>query len=115
MRIKEIREARNIMQKKMAADIGLAANTLSQYENGKREPDIETTKRIAEYLGVSVDTLVGGEGIENAPGGEAGREVGDEDIKFALFGGGGEITDAMYEEVRNFAAYVKQREAEKKE
>ena len=41
--------------------------------------------------------------------------VTDDDIKFALFGGDGEITDAMYDEVKQFAAFIKQREAEKKE
>ena len=38
-----------------------------------------------------------------------------QDIKFALFGGDGDITDAMYAEVKEFAAFVKQREAKKKE
>lgn len=46
------------------------------------------------------------------PGGE--RSVSDDDIKFALFGGDGEITDAMFDEVKNFAAFVKAREQEKK-
>ena len=36
-----------------------------------------------------------------------------EDIKFALFGGSGEITDAMYDEVLSFAAFVRQREEQK--
>ena len=50
---------------------------------------------------------------ENAPtNGE--RSVSDDDIKFALFGGDGEITDEMYDEVKRFAAYIKQREAGKK-
>ena len=35
--------------------------------------------------------------------------VTDDDIKFALFGGDQEITDEMYEEVKSFAAYVKQK------
>lgn len=51
---------------------------------------------------------------EKAPTVFGERSVSDEDIKFALFGGDGEITDAMYDEVRDFAAYVKQREANKK-
>ena len=38
------------------------------------------------------------------------RVVDKQDIKFALFGGDGEITDAMYEEVLQFAAFVKSRE-----
>lgn len=51
---------------------------------------------------------------EKAPADPGKRSVSDDDIKFALFGGDGEITDAMYDEVRRFAAFVKQREAEKK-
>ena len=62
------------------------------------------------YLGVTTDYLLcGTEQEKNRPA------VTDDDIKFALFGGGGEITDAMYEEVKQFAAFVRQREAGKKE
>ena len=42
------------------------------------------------------------------------RLVSDEDIKFALFGGDGEITDEMYEEVKDFAEYIKKRGPKKK-
>lgn len=42
------------------------------------------------------------------------RSISDDEIKFALFGGDGEITDEMYDEVKRFAAYIKQREAGKK-
>lgn len=59
MRIKEIREEQGIKQKELAAMIGIAPNTLSQYESGKREPDIETVKRMAVALNVTVDSLLG--------------------------------------------------------
>ena len=68
---------------------------------------------IAQYLGITPEQILTGE-TEKAPEGK-GRSVSDEDIKFALFGGDGEITDAMYDEVKKFAAFIKQREAEKKE
>lgn len=58
MRIQEIRKGKGIKQKELADKLGIAANTLSQYETGSREPDIETTKRIANELGVSVDELI---------------------------------------------------------
>ena len=51
---------------------------------------------------------------KKAPAENGKRSVSDDDIKFALFGGDGEITDAMYDEVKRFAAYIKQREADKK-
>ena len=51
---------------------------------------------------------------KKAPTKTGERSVSDDEIKFALFGGDGEITDAMYDEVKRFAAFVKQREDEKK-
>lgn len=58
--------------------------------------------------------LASGSKTKKAPTETGERSISDDDIKFALFGGDGDITDAMYDEVRNFAAYVKQREANKK-
>ncbi len=76
MRIKEIREKKGILQKDLAARLGIANNTFSQYENGKREPDVETLKRIAEALGVSLDELVGVEGQKKEePAALAGGEL----------------------------------------
>ncbi len=58
MKIKELRKENKITQSKMAMDLDLSQNTISQYENGKREPDIKTLKRIADYFNVSIDYLV---------------------------------------------------------
>ena len=57
--IKLLREERGIMQKKMAQDLGIGLSTLSQYETGKREPDISTIIKIADYFNVSTDYLLG--------------------------------------------------------
>jgi len=58
-KLKEIREKRGIMQKDFAKEIGVAPSTLNQYENCKREADYEKLCRIADYLDVSVDYLLG--------------------------------------------------------
>ena len=68
---------------------------------------------IAEFFGITPEEILTGE-KETAPR-TPGRSISDEDIKFALFGGDGEITDAMFDEVKQFAAFIKKREAEKKE
>ena len=59
MRIRELRIQRNLQQKDLAAALEIAANTLSQYENGKREPDQETLIKLADYFGVTTDYLLG--------------------------------------------------------
>lgn len=85
--------------------------SLSDLKAGRKQRlSAETLSRLAGWFGVSVDYLLG---KKNAPG-SAGRIVTDEDIKFALFGGDGEITEEMYREVRSFAEYVRRREEEKK-
>jgi len=61
---------------------------------------------IAAFLEVDVTQILTGE-TKSAPAPEGRRAVSDEDIKFALFGGEGEITDEMYEEVKKFAAFIK--------
>lgn len=57
--LKRIREARNKKQKEIAKLIGLSEPTYSNYENGKREPNILTIKKIAKALNVSGDELLG--------------------------------------------------------
>ena len=114
-RIRELRKKKGITMKQLGEVVDLAESTISQYETGKREPDNETLLKISEYFEVTVGYLIGAEeAIEKAPTKPGERSVSDDDIKFALFGGDGEITDAMYEEVKRFAAFVKQREADKK-
>lgn len=101
--------------KQLGSVVDLAESTISQYENGKRQPDNETLLKLSEYFSVTVGYLLGvEEANENAPAISGERTASDDEIKFALFGGDGDITDAMYDEVRQFAAFVKQREAGKK-
>ena len=110
----KICKAKGISPSRAAIEAGLSKSTVTKW---KATPDAEPTgaaiKKLTEYFEITVAELMGEN--ENAPTSKGERTVSDDDIKFALFGGDGEITDAMYEEVRRFAAYVKQREAEKKE
>ena len=50
-----------------------------------------------------------GQESKKAPSAKSG-EVSDEEIKFALFGGG-PVTDAQYEEVKQFVRFIKERDA----
>lgn len=115
LKLRELRKNCGLTMKELGAEIGVAESTISQYETGKRQPDYETLLKLGEFFGVSVDFLLTGDESKKALTQESERQVSDDDIKFALFGGDGEITDAMYEEVKRFAQMVKLREeAEKK-
>lgn len=57
--LKAARIAANKTQKDVADAIGVAKSTYSQYETGKREPGIIGIKKIAKYLNISPDALIG--------------------------------------------------------
>ncbi|MDY3224248.1 MAG: helix-turn-helix transcriptional regulator [Candidatus Faecousia sp.] len=107
-RFQALCDEKHISVYRACTDIGLNRSAVAKWKAGGK-PNGTTAAKLAEYLGVTTDYLLCGtpEKDRNA--------VTDDDIKFALFGGDGEITDAMYEEVKQFAAFVRQREAEKKE
>lgn len=100
----------------LCGELGFRRSVLSDLKNGRKKSlDTTTLMKIAEYFNVSVDYLLTGKETKKAPTPEGEHKVSDNDIKFALFGGDGEITDAMYDEVKRFAQMVKLREeAEKK-
>lgn len=58
-RIKELRQKNNLTLKELGQKIGMANNTLSRYETGKREPKLETWNKLADYFHVPVAYLKG--------------------------------------------------------
>lgn len=96
-----------ISPSRAALDAGLSKSAVSKW---KREPDSAPTgtvlAKLSAFFGVPASELLGEE--------KPCAPVSDEDIKFALFGGSEDITQEMYDEVRSFAAYVKDREAKKR-
>ena len=53
-----LRRIKGLSQEELAAAIGVSRQTLSKYETGESLPDIERSRAIAEYFGVSLDDLV---------------------------------------------------------
>lgn len=58
-RIASLRKERNLTQKEFGAIIGVAQNTICNWENGKREPDYESLKKMAFFFDCSTDYLLG--------------------------------------------------------
>ena len=53
-RLRELREARNISMRTLAARSGLSANALSVIERGKASPSVSTLYKLADALGISI-------------------------------------------------------------
>ncbi len=59
MKLKLLREQKNISQTELAKHLGVVRSTICQYEKGNRIPDTETLIKIADYFNVSIDYLLG--------------------------------------------------------
>ncbi len=58
MRLKFLREQRNLSQLKLALDLNMNQNSISRYETGTRQADYATLIKFADYFNVSVDYLL---------------------------------------------------------
>lgn len=58
MRLKELREKKNISQLKLALDLNMNQNSISRYETGSRQADYKTLIAFADYFNVSIDYLL---------------------------------------------------------
>lgn len=132
-RFKELCDKRGVSCNRAAIDMGLSNATPSQWKKKGLTPKADTLAIIANYFNVTVDYLLEEPNVhavelfQNCGGisQEATEKIkpilpkknerfGSE-IMFALSRGGEqEITDEMFDEVKRFAAYVAQREKDKK-
>ncbi len=108
--LKKRRKELGLTMAQVAEYVGVSEATISRWESGNianmRRDKIASLSKI---LQITPATIMGIDDESNPP------EITDDDIKFALFGGDGEITDDMYEEVKSFAQYVKEKYKNKKE
>lgn len=58
MRLKALREDRDITQKEVAEYLHIKQNTYSQYENGQRQLPIEALVRLAAFFQTSCDFIL---------------------------------------------------------
>ena len=62
--LRAVRKQRNLNQLKVATDLNISRESLSHYENGKREPSLELLVQMSNYFNVSIHYLVTGKEFE---------------------------------------------------
>lgn len=66
-RLKSLRKSQKITQTEFASRFNIATGTIGMWETGKRIPDTETLKKIANYFNVTVDYLLGDSASDPSP------------------------------------------------
>lgn len=88
----------------VAEELGINKSNVTNWKQKGYTPRGEALQRIAEYFGVTTDYLLGKEPEEKPL-----RTVTDEDIMFALWGDTTDIDQADLEDVKRYAAFVRER------
>ena len=59
MRLKDLREDRDLTQRQVAEHLHIKQNTYSQYENGQRQLPIDILIALSRFYKVSTDYILG--------------------------------------------------------
>ena len=95
----------------VALELGLQKATVTRWKKGGTPTDANA-KKIADYFGISVASLFGVE-TENAPTPEDKRKISDDDVMFALWGDTKDVDKDDLDDVKRYAAFVKERKKKK--
>ncbi len=82
---------------------GKSSSTLTYWRNGNT-PTLKIVEKLADALGVEPSELLASEGDKKSV---------DQAARAALFGDPASVTEEQWNEVKNFAEYIKQRDAKK--
>ncbi len=58
-KLKELRIEKNLSQRKLGEILSVCNQTVSFWESGNREPDLDAIIKIADFFDVSADYLLG--------------------------------------------------------
>ena len=99
------------LSEKLNKEFGLKTDRvmISKWETGFQTPVVYTISCLAKIFGVSIDYLNGDSSFTSSKSNEENIAA----AKVALFSGGREVTDEMWQEVVNFAKYIEARESAK--
>ena len=108
-RVRAICSDRKIPISRLERDLGFSNGYIAQLRKGVFPAD--RLAMIAEYFGVTTDFLLTGN--EKAPTPEGERKISDDDIMFALWGDSDDVDKGDLEDVKRYAAFVRERKKQK--
>lgn len=112
LRIKELREEKDINQLDFSKLLNISNTTLSQYESGKRIPSDEIKLKIARFFNVSLDYLLGNTNIKEP----ADKILNDKEVTIALHNENGyddNLPPEAKKELEDFVEFLKHKYGKK--
>lgn len=111
-RLQYLRKKERLTQQDLAQKIGVAKSTISQYEKGSRQPNLEMLEKIADFFNVDIDYLMGRDLTQKIEYTEKKKEEVSNHTEtyiknlLALFAGE-DFTPKETEEIKNYIEFIK--------
>ena len=102
--IRSLCRERKVTNRELAAYLGIKGNVISEWFGRRCRSFVKYAHAIAAFFDLPVEVIQGG--ALPAPAEKRERDL-DEELKVALFGGDGEVTEEMWQEVKRFVEFVK--------
>ena len=110
--VRDICKQRRIPVSRLERDCGFANGYLNPQKLQKLPYDRAVV--IARYLDLSIDYLLTGAEREELPAEASRQPISDAELKFALWGDSETMDDRDLEDVRRYAAFVRERKKDRK-
>lgn len=107
IKLKELREEKNLSQYEFAKVFGVAQSTVGGWESGARIPRLPMIEKIAAFFNVSTDYLLGKEDDAEP---SVDQQLSEEE--FALFGEVRNLTPEEKKRVLDFIRFTKSQRGE---
>ena len=108
--LRKMLDKKNVTGADLAKYLGVSKSIVTDWLKGRKLPRMDKLDRMCVFFNCTRTDLLD----SNEPK-EPATSVDEEDIKFALFSGAEEVTDEMWQRVKDFARMVQQAEQFKKE
>lgn len=116
-----LRKEHNLTQKELGEIAGVSGAAVSAWELGDRSPKIEPLKNICAHFCLDIHSLIDESSDFDdvkAPAPRGERQVSDDDIRAAFFGGADDLTkeemDAMWDDAKDYVQYKLEQRRRKK-
>ncbi|MCH5179970.1 MAG: helix-turn-helix transcriptional regulator [Erysipelotrichales bacterium] len=95
--LKALRKKLGLTQEQMADQLGFKRYTISDWESGRTEPDIESINKIAKKYNVTTDFLLGMTDLDNP------SSITEDDFLIAFSGLSGDLTEEQKKQMLDIA------------
>lgn len=112
-RFVELCNSRGVTPSRAALDAGISKSLVTKWKiNRSKMPSADVIQKLSVYFGIPVSEFFEEEN-KRAPTETGERRLSDEDIMFALWGDTKDVDKEDLEDVRRYAAFIRERKRKK--